>query len=620
MSLLDRLFCRSSHRRGGRRRGVGWAAAESLERRLAFDVDLAVTVADGISTYRPGGESVQTVIVTNVGPTAVTGARVVAPLPVGVTSATWVAEVGLGASAVPVSGVSGGGDALLAVVDIPAGQAVMFSVTNQIAGDATGPLVFEVETRAPIGESDSDPTNNTASDTNYRPLVVAGSDIDARSTPTVTVVDPVSGAVVSQFLAFPPSFRGGVRTAFGDVDGDGVDEVIAAPGPGFVGEVRVFELDGIELPQFRLRPFGNRFVAGLNIAFGDFDGDGRGDLAVGQSRGGQVGLHRGLVGGGWEAAAFRSFSPFGSGHVSGVTLAGGDLESVTAGVVTATDVPDGRSELIVGTGPGGRQPVRLFDLSSSPALIGEVPVDPSFGFGGVTVSAGLFDDDGISDLFISGGRGVSGVTDVYSGRLEGVPSERLERFGRPAEAAGGNAPASATPLDIDGDGRTDRILSLSGIGGSGGTPVLDRTGVSTGTLTVLRGPLQPAAPTAIPFDTTLITTASGLQYRDLAVGSGSVVAVGQNVRVNYVGRRLNGELFDNSYGRGDPFAFDLGTRQVIAGWDEGIAGMRVGGRRRLIIPPDLGYGDSPPPGNIQPGDTLVFDVELVGASNPVLTR
>ena len=137
---------------------------------------------------------------------------------------------------------------------------------------------------------------------------------------------------------------------------------------------------------------------------------------------------------------------------------------------------------------------------------------------------------------------------------------------------------------------------------------------------MLRGPLSRAAATPIPFDATLVTTASGLQYRDLAVGPGAVAATGQNVVVHYVGRRLNGEVFDQSYKRGRTFDFTLGAGQVIAGWDEGVAGMRIGGRRQLIIPAALGYGDNPSGGIIQPGDTLVFDVELVSTSNPVLVR
>lgn len=578
-----------------------------------------MTVSDGLSTYRPGAETVQTVIVTNRGTEAVSNARVVAPLPTGVESASWVAEYGAGGSG-PTSGVSGLGDALVATIELPAGQAAVFSVTYQSPVTATGSIAFAVSVSPPLGVSDSSLADNSAIDTNYRPLVVAGSDIDFRSAPLVSVIDPVSGGLVSQFAAYPPGLRGGVRTVLGDVDGDGAAEVITGPGPGFVGEVRVFEIDGTELQAYRLRPFGDSYALGLQVAFGDFDGDGFGDLAAGQSRGGGVAIHAGRSGSaGWVAAAMQAFSPYGDGHINGVSLAAADVGSFSAGVTQDT-AADGRAELIVGTGAGGSQPVRLYDLSGTPAVIREIGLDPAVGYGGVTVSAGQFDDDGIADIFVSGGRGRGGFTDVYAGGGESAPTGRLERFGLAAGGVAGNAPAAATGVDIDGDGRIDQIFSLFGQGSTGGTAVLDRAGNQTATVGVLRGPLSRAAATPIPFDATLVTTASGLQYRDLAVGPGAVAATGQNVVVHYVGRRLNGEVFDQSYKRGRTFDFTLGAGQVIAGWDEGVAGMRVGGRRQLIIPAALGYGDNPSGGIIQPGDTLVFDVELVSASNPVLAR
>ena len=96
---------------------------------------------------------------------------------------------------------------------------------------------------------------------------------------------------------------------------------------------------------------------------------------------------------------------------------------------------------------------------------------------------------------------------------------------------------------------------------------------------------------------------------DLVVGTGPVVEVGDTVTVDYVGRLTNGAQFDSSYDRGVPFTFTAGAGQVIAGWDQGVPGMRVGGRRRLTIPPHLAYGNNPPPG-LPPNATLVFEIEL----------
>ena len=108
-----------------------------------------------------------------------------------------------------------------------------------------------------------------------------------------------------------------------------------------------------------------------------------------------------------------------------------------------------------------------------------------------------------------------------------------------------------------------------------------------------------------------VTTASGLRYETLAEGDGAQAASGHKVNVHYTGWLENGTKFDSSVDRGTPFSFDLGARQVIAGWDEGVAGMKVGGKRKLTIPPELGYGARGAGGVIPPNATLVFEVELL---------
>ncbi len=105
--------------------------------------------------------------------------------------------------------------------------------------------------------------------------------------------------------------------------------------------------------------------------------------------------------------------------------------------------------------------------------------------------------------------------------------------------------------------------------------------------------------------------ASGLQYEDMVVGSGKMADPGMNVSVHYTGWLTDGTKFDSSVDRGQPFQFQLGAGQVIRGWDEGVKGMRIGGKRKLTIPPDMGYGASGAGGVIPPNATLVFDVELL---------
>jgi peptidylprolyl isomerase len=109
-----------------------------------------------------------------------------------------------------------------------------------------------------------------------------------------------------------------------------------------------------------------------------------------------------------------------------------------------------------------------------------------------------------------------------------------------------------------------------------------------------------------------VTTPSGLQYTDVKVGTGATPQVGQLVTVHYVGKLTNGDKFDSSRDRGQPFSFHIGEGEVIKGWDEGVMGMRVGGIRELKIPADLGYGDRGAPPVIPPNATLLFTVELLG--------
>ncbi len=111
------------------------------------------------------------------------------------------------------------------------------------------------------------------------------------------------------------------------------------------------------------------------------------------------------------------------------------------------------------------------------------------------------------------------------------------------------------------------------------------------------------------------TTSSGLQFEDTVMGSGAEAARGNFVSVHYTGwlyaNGVAGAKFDSSKDRGDPFQFSLGGGQVIKGWDEGVAGMKVGGTRRLVIPPELGYGARGAGGVIPPNATLLFEVELL---------
>jgi FKBP-type peptidyl-prolyl cis-trans isomerase len=117
------------------------------------------------------------------------------------------------------------------------------------------------------------------------------------------------------------------------------------------------------------------------------------------------------------------------------------------------------------------------------------------------------------------------------------------------------------------------------------------------------------APTRVTGDG--VKTDSGLQYWEIRVGTGEVAKEGSHVRVHYTGWLTTGKKFDSSVDRGQPFDFTIGNGEVIRGWEEGVAGMRVGGKRQLRIPPELGYGADGSPPTIPPNATLIFDIQLL---------
>jgi FKBP-type peptidyl-prolyl cis-trans isomerase len=118
------------------------------------------------------------------------------------------------------------------------------------------------------------------------------------------------------------------------------------------------------------------------------------------------------------------------------------------------------------------------------------------------------------------------------------------------------------------------------------------------------------APTKVTGDG--VKTDSGLQYWDIRVGNGDVAKEGSHVRVHYMGWLTTGKKFDSSVDAGKPFDFTIGNGEVIKGWEEGVSGMRVGGKRQLRIPPGLGYGADGYPPDIPPDATLIFDIKLLG--------
>lgn len=614
--LHSRPQSRTPARRSRSRRLL--PAPERLEPRALLAADLALSfhdnLADGVEReYATTGSQVTyTLTLENVGDEAANGASLVVTFPESISQATWTASYEGNAEG-PVVGAAAP-DTLL---DLPAGSKATFTVVATIAADAVGEIVS-------TATATQGAQTVTATDTDrLLPASLAVSDEAGwGSTSRVRLIDPLTGDLVAEADAFEPGFRGGVQTAFGDLDGDGRRELIAVPKRGRRGEVAVFRQDvgadgGVTLVRdtgFSLQPFGSRYRRGMALAVADFNGDGRDDMAFAKSSGnGQVRVYASRPGTATGTELYRAFVPSIPGRRTGISLAAGDLGTFDGGTTVDAAALDGKAELIVVSGAGVRPVVQVRDLSS-PGVDVIDTVRPLEGFrGGVAVSLARVGKDGIPDIIVAQGRNGRSQVEVYDGAVAGEENARLAAFAAFAEDQS-RKPVSVSGVDRDGDGRADEIVAIrsanTGPQGRRFSVTDTEEGVlierdTAGSPLIALGRL---AALEAATDRGIVTTASGLQYRDVAVGNGaSPSSDTANVTVNYEGWLLDGTRFDGN----DGTSFALNG--VIAGWTEGLQSMKVGGRRQLIIPADLAYGEAGT-ANIPPNSTLVFDVELLSTT------
>ena len=202
----------------------------------------------------------------------------------------------------------------------------------------------------------------------------------------------------------------------------------------------------------------------------------------------------------------------------------------------------------------------------------------------------------------------SGALAATEGEVKGVPDAGSGDAATAASAdtsgdsASGDSPSgdAATPVPIETS--VDASSGESASGDDGATGSVEASNDEGGSM--------------VESDVDVVITESGLRIKDLVVGTGEQARVGAIVAVHYTGWLLDGTKFDSSVDRGTPFEFNLGQGNVIQGWDEGVATMRVGGKRELTIPPELAYGDRDRGPVIKAGSTLVFEIELLEVKDP----
>ncbi len=450
-------------------------------------VALSVTKTDFTDRYTPGTSTTYTIVVTNSGPSFLKGGVVkdFLPSPQG-ASASWTATTsGVGSSVTPATG----GNDINATIDLPVNGTATFLYTVNILSTATGQLDNTVTVSPPPGTTGN---TATATDSNFGPEpplsvfggLVIGSDDGCNGLPYVSVLDPNDGTTLVKFLAYERSFRGSVRVATGDVTGDGVEEILVAPGRNRIGEIRVFTQQGVELPAYRTFPFGPKWRGGVEVTAADFNGDGVKDIVAGMSSG--AGMVSGFVvsplaGDPVANAAAFSFRGFPPRYAGGVMLAAGDFGTFTGGANTSQ--PDGRDEIVVGSNSGMRAMTNIWAVSSAPRIVRTIlPFGTRF-TGGVTLSVAKYDSDTVQDIFIGAGIGGKSVVEVYSGATGGkittLPPAAFGSFAKP------NAAVFTAALDLTGDGPVTNVYGVQGRNGGRGTNGVSGFTKNSGITTVL---------------------------------------------------------------------------------------------------------------------------------------
>jgi uncharacterized repeat protein (TIGR01451 family)/fimbrial isopeptide formation D2 family protein len=322
-------------------------------------------------------------------------------------------------------------------------------------------------------EYDPDPSNNTDSvDVDVQSSgVIVGTDIGCITGPFVRVIDPDTGADrIIPFFAYEPRFRGGVRVYGADVTGDGIPEILTAPGPGRPAQVRVFSETGVPLPEYNFFPFGPRYTGGLEIAAGSVTAAGTTQIVVGQSRGGTVRVFDVTPGAASPVASspIRQLQPYGAAFRGGVTVATADIGTFSGRNLVST-APDGISEIVTGSGPGIPATVKVYNgVPGRPALINAFrAIAPGYARG-VSVARLPTTPATADKILVSAGTVGGSLVETYSG-LSRTREAAFRAFSGSRAAIFAAAVNEAEIFTVEGEfGRTNGVRRNSSTSGAGG--------------------------------------------------------------------------------------------------------------------------------------------------------
>ena len=431
---------------------------------VAATADLGVTKTNGSLSHVPGATTAYTIVVTNAGPSDVSGVVVTDLFP-GLTGVTFTAVGAGGAAGFTAAGSGTLGDTLT----LPTGASVTYTVTGTVGVAAGETLTNTVSLTLPAGVTDPNPANNTATDSDavtVPPAVLVGvanfaAGPDAGTGPTVRYFNPDATEKFS-VTAFDATFTGGVRVAVADFNGDGTPDLVVGTGPGIPTRVRV--LDGqTKAELFTVDPFESSFTGGVYVAAGDVTGDGKADLVITPDQGG--------------GPRVRIFN--GDGFAPGADFFGIEDLAFRGGARAAVgDVNgDGIGDLLVAAGFGGGPRIAVFNgatlLDPLPAVVGALPPKLFGDFfvfedtlrNGVFIASGDLNGDGFAEVIAGGGPGGGPRIFALSGQdlLGGTQTQVANFFAGDTASRGGIRPAVK---DLDGDTRADLVVGAGTGAGS----------------------------------------------------------------------------------------------------------------------------------------------------------